>query len=164
MAELESHQLSDVHVGQIADQEVLIEQETPVVPESVTSQNKSESLEATNQHPDSTTQSKLQGEEAPATDLKLEQEQEAHSVDENCTEKKDSSECTNLDDGHDQTSPSKGNDAESKKVHEDSVDDGDHVGEINAASQKAFGPPANPPPPPNALQDSPGDGTRSVLT
>ncbi|XP_076005579.1 FK506-binding protein 15 isoform X2 [Genypterus blacodes] len=163
-AELESHQVSDADLGQKADQEVLMEQETPMLPELVTSQDKSEALEATNQLPVTTAESKLQGEEEETqqTDLK----QEAHTVHGNATEEKDRSERVDADDGPDQTPPppsssssssSEGNAAESNEVHKDSVEDGGHVEEINAASQKAFGPPTNPPPPPNVPQDSPGD-------
>ncbi|KAG7240055.1 hypothetical protein INR49_028058 [Caranx melampygus] len=39
------------------------------------------------------------------------------------------------------------------------IDNVEPEGEMNAASQKAFGPPANPPPPPTALEDASGEDT-----
>uniref|UniRef100_A0A7N6BEI3 peptidylprolyl isomerase n=1 Tax=Anabas testudineus TaxID=64144 RepID=A0A7N6BEI3_ANATE len=53
-----------------------------------------------------------------------------------------------------------GKTAADSKAGKEIVDDGEHVEETFGDAQKAFGPPTNPPPPPNALQNSPKDDTR----
>ncbi|GAA6226673.1 FK506-binding protein 15 isoform X3 [Lates japonicus] len=158
VAELDSHQVSEAQINQ----EVSVENETETVTELKT-QSQAEASQAAHHHPVLSTEQEPHG--TAATESEVQQEQGEHSVPKTPTEPNDRS--TDPDDGPDESSPPKDgqetvlerNAAMSSEVDEESLDKGEHVGEMNAPSQKAFGPPANPPPPPTALQKSPGEGT-----
>ncbi|XP_018524829.1 FK506-binding protein 15 isoform X3 [Lates calcarifer] len=151
VAELDSHQVSEAQINQ----EVSVENETETVTELKT-QSQAELSQATHHHPVLSTEQEPHG--TAAAESEVQQEPGEHSVPKNPTDP---------DDGPDESSPPEDeqetvlerNAAMSSEVGGESLDKGDHVGEMNAASQKAFGPPANPPPPPTALQNSPGEGT-----
>lgn len=163
VAESDSPQVCESQV----DQEVEAEKETEAVAESKT-QSQAEALEDTDLHPVPSTEPKPQ---ETAAKSKAQQEQAEHSAPKTFTEKKDTSTSADPDVEPAQSSPpeagqepvSETNAAGSSEGDKESVDSGEHVGETNAASLKAFGPPANPPPPPNALQNSSGEDTRWAL-
>ncbi|XP_040011066.1 FK506-binding protein 15 isoform X2 [Xiphias gladius] len=160
MAELDSHQISENQMNQ----EVAAVKEIETVTESKT-QSQAEALQATDLHPVSSTERKTH---EKAAESEVQQEQGEHSVPETTKETKDTNKSADPDDGPDESSPpedgqetvSERNAAVSSEVDEETLDNGEHVGGLNAASQKAFGPPANPPPPPNVLQNSSGEDTR----
>lgn len=160
MAELDSHQISENQMNQ----EVAAVKEIETVTESKT-QSQAEALQATDLHPVTSTERKTH---EKAAESEVQQEQGEHSVPETTKETKDTNKSADPDDGPDESSPpedgqetvSERNAAVSSEVDEETLDNGEHVGGLNAASQKAFGPPANPPPPPNVLQNSSGEDTR----
>lgn len=162
VAELDFHQVSETQM----DEEAMAEEETDTVTESKT-QSQAEELTDTDLHPDLSTELKLQ--ETAAVESEVHQEQAEHSVPETSAEEKATNKPADPDDDEPgESSPcedgqeavSERNAAVSSEVDKESVDDGEHVGEMNAASPKAFRPPANPPPPPSALQNSSGMDTR----
>ncbi|XP_029915723.1 FK506-binding protein 15 isoform X2 [Myripristis murdjan] len=162
--ESESVQVGDAQTDQEVSQEVAIEKETPVASVSVT-QSQPEPVEATDPSPASS--SEVKPPEAMATDWKVQQEQEAHSTPEASPEVKDSSEASAVADGPEESPDSQrqqeprseGEPAASFEVDQVSMDVADPLGETNAMSHKVSGPPTNPPPPPNRLQDGTGKVT-----
>nr|XP_046241602.1 FK506-binding protein 15 isoform X3 [Scatophagus argus] len=150
VAELDSHQVSETQM----DQEAAAEKETETITESQP-QSKAEALAANDLHPVSS--SELKSKETTVMEPEVQQEQAERSV---STEEKDTNSSADPEDepADGQESVSERNAAVSIEVHKESMDDGEHVGEMTAASQKAFGPPANPPPPPSAPQNSTGEG------
>ncbi|XP_044051903.1 FK506-binding protein 15 isoform X3 [Siniperca chuatsi] len=151
VAESYSHQDSEIQM----DQEVAAEKETET---ALKIQSEAETLETTGLHPQTP-------QETAAAESEVQQEQPEHSVAETSTEEKDTNKYADRDGEPGEGSPpedgqetvSKRNAAVSSEVDKGTVDEGEHVGEINAASQKAFGPPTDPPPLPNALQNSSGE-------
>ncbi|XP_038559429.1 FK506-binding protein 15 isoform X1 [Micropterus salmoides] len=159
--ESDSHHVSETQV----DQEVAAEKETETATE-VKVQSQAEALETTGPNPLSSPEPKPQ--ETAATESEAQQEQPEHSTElntETSIEEKDSNKYADRDDEPEESSPledgqetvSERNAAASSQVDKESVNDGEHIGEMNAASPKAFGPPVDPPPPPNALQNSSGE-------
>uniref|UniRef100_UPI0037E76F6C FK506-binding protein 15 isoform X2 n=1 Tax=Semicossyphus pulcher TaxID=241346 RepID=UPI0037E76F6C len=157
-----SHQVSESR----KDQEVAAEKETETVTEYKT-ESQTETLEANDPQPVSTAETKPQETEAAApAECEVEEKQVEPPVSETSTEQKDTR-SADPEDGPDERSPpadrpetvSEIKAAASSEKDKDRVDDGEHVGEMNAAPEKAFAPPVNPPPPPNALQKSPGEDT-----
>lgn len=162
----EEEKEEETHVVEVAfkqvsepqvNQKVASEEEAKTVSESET-QSQAEPLQASDLH--SVSSAGLKPE--------VEQEQGEHSIPETTTEQKDTIKSADPDDEPDEnSSPENGQETVSEpnaslnsKVARENVDNSEHVEEMNAASQKAFGPPANPPPPPNALQNNPGEDTR----
>ncbi|XP_076587173.1 FK506-binding protein 15 isoform X2 [Chaetodon auriga] len=161
VVESDSHQVSETQM----DQGVAAEKETDTATESET-QSQAEAVAATDLHPVSSTEVKLQETASSESEVQQEQEQAEHSVQESCAEVKDAKKSADPDDEPGESSPpeneqeaaSEKNAAVSSEVDKESTADINHGGDVNAASQKTFGPPANPPPPP-ALQNSSGEGT-----
>uniref|UniRef100_A0A7N6BS57 peptidylprolyl isomerase n=1 Tax=Anabas testudineus TaxID=64144 RepID=A0A7N6BS57_ANATE len=135
-----------------ANQEVA-EKDTKTVSESET-QGPAESLLATDVHPVSLTELKPQ---ETAEECEEQQEQGKTAAEHNDNLK---SAFPNEDDPDNDETMSEPNADLSSKAGKEIVDDGEHVEETFGDAQKAFGPPTNPPPPPNALQNSPKDDTR----
>ncbi|TKS78016.1 FK506-binding protein 15 [Collichthys lucidus] len=166
VAESDSPQVCDTQ----EDQEVAAEKEKETVAVSQT-QSQVEVVAASNLHPDLSAESKLQ---ETVAESEAQQEQ-AVPVPETSTEERDTNKSADSDDeAVDSSQPQDGREetvierkatvierkaAVSSEVAKESVDDGEQVGEVNAASQKAFGPPANPPPPPHAVQNSSREDT-----
>ncbi|XP_049434719.1 FK506-binding protein 15 isoform X1 [Epinephelus fuscoguttatus] len=152
----DSHRVSETQM----DEGVAAEKETETVTKT---QSEVEALEDTDLNPVSPSELKVE----KTAKSEEEQEQAGCSVPEISPEEKDTNRSTDPDDKPDESSSlqdaqetvSERNAAVSSEVETESVDDGEHVGEMHAASQKAFGPPANPPPPPNALPNSSGKDT-----
>ncbi|XP_040897863.1 FK506-binding protein 15 isoform X2 [Toxotes jaculatrix] len=160
VAESDSHQVNETQL----DQEGGAAKETETETESKT-QSQAETLQAPDPHPVSSSEQTPQ--ERAATESEGQQEQGEQSVPETPTEPKDTDKSADPGDGPDESSPpedgqesvSERNAAVSSEVDKESTDNGEHVGDMNAASEKAFGPPANPPPPPNAVQNISGQDT-----
>ncbi|XP_063345545.1 FK506-binding protein 15 isoform X5 [Pelmatolapia mariae] len=159
VADSDSHQVRETR----KDQEEAAEE---TVCESNTTQ--AEHSESTDIHQVSTTE--LESKEmtitaAPAAECEVQEEEGQQPAPESSAEDKDTSKSMDPD----ERSPEDGQDAVSERnaavtseACVDSVeDDGEDVGEKNAASHKAFGPPSNPPPPPSALQNTSGENTRA---
>ncbi|XP_063345542.1 FK506-binding protein 15 isoform X2 [Pelmatolapia mariae] len=157
VADSDSHQVRETR----KDQEEAAEE---TVCESNTTQ--AEHSESTDIHQVSTTE--LESKEmtitaAPAAECEVQEEEGQQPAPESSAEDKDTSKSMDPD----ERSPEDGQDAVSERnaavtseACVDSVeDDGEDVGEKNAASHKAFGPPSNPPPPPSALQNTSGENT-----
>ncbi|KAL7392667.1 hypothetical protein ABVT39_028063 [Epinephelus coioides] len=152
----DSHKVSETQM----DEGVAAEKETETVTKT---QSQVEALEDTDLNPVSPSELKVE----KTAKSEEEQEQAGCSVPEISPEEKDTNRSADPDDKPDESSSaqdaqetvSERNAAVSSEVETESVDDGEHVGEMHAASQKAFGPPANPPPPPNALPNSSGKDT-----
>nr|XP_019957896.1 PREDICTED: FK506-binding protein 15 [Paralichthys olivaceus] len=150
-AELDSHHVSETQVNQ----DISAQEETETLTESKT-QSQSETLQATDLHPVSSSEG-LRQDPAAAAESEEQQEQGEHPVPESPTESRDSNKSAPADDGSDQSAaPDDGQEraAESSEVGKENMDKREHVGEINADPEKAFGPPANPPPPPDTVQNS----------
>ncbi|CAI5685747.1 unnamed protein product [Oreochromis niloticus] len=158
VADSDSHQVRETR----KDQEEAAEETVS----ELNTTTKAEHSESTDIHPVSTTE--LESEEmtitaAPAAECEVQEEEGQQPASESSAEDKDTSKSMDPD----ERSPEDGQDAVSETnaavTSEACVDsleeDGQHVGEINAASQKAFGPPSNPPPPPSALQNTSGEDT-----
>uniref|UniRef100_A0A671YVK0 peptidylprolyl isomerase n=1 Tax=Sparus aurata TaxID=8175 RepID=A0A671YVK0_SPAAU len=157
----DSHQVSETQI----DQDVAAEKEANKVTESKT-QSQEEASVSTDLHPVSSTELKPQ--ETAAAETELQHELADSSVLKTSAEEKDTSKSADPDDGPGQSSPpedgpetvvSERNTAVSTNVVKENLDDGGHVGGMNAAAQKAFGPPENPPPPPSTLQNSSEEAT-----
>ncbi|XP_059193194.1 FK506-binding protein 15 isoform X2 [Centropristis striata] len=156
--ESDSHQVSETQM----DEEVATEKETEKGIESK-AQKQAEALEATDHTLVSPTELKLQD----TAESKVQQEQEVHSVPQISTEKTDTNNFTDPDDAPDESSPpedgqetmSERTSALTSEVDKEIANDEEYVRETHAASQEAFGPPANPPPPPTTKPNSPGEGT-----
>nr|XP_020454977.1 FK506-binding protein 15 isoform X2 [Monopterus albus] len=159
VAELETHQVGETQLNQEAAAE-----ETKTVTESKM-QSQTEEIQTTDLHPVSPAE--LIGQVMAAPESEVQQEQVDHSVPETSAEQEDTNKSTDPDDGPSVSLlPEDGQEtllerkaALSTEIDKESVDDREHVGEMNADSQKAFAPPTNPPPPPNALQSSSGEDT-----
>ncbi|XP_069378932.1 FK506-binding protein 15 isoform X2 [Paralichthys olivaceus] len=150
-AELDSHHVGETQVNQ----DISAQEETGTLTESKT-QSQSETLQATDLHPVSSSEG-LRQDPAAAAESEEQQEQGEHPVPESPTESRDSNKSAPADDGSDQSAaPDDGQEraAESSEVGKENMDKREHVGEINADPEKAFGPPANPPPPPDTVQNS----------
>uniref|UniRef100_A0AAX7TUQ1 peptidylprolyl isomerase n=1 Tax=Astatotilapia calliptera TaxID=8154 RepID=A0AAX7TUQ1_ASTCA len=158
VADSDSHQVRETR----EDQEEAAEE---TVCESNTT-TQAEHSQSTDIHPVSTTE--LESEEltitaAPVAECEVQEEEGQQPAPESSAEDKDTSKSLDPD----ERSPDDGQDAVSEtnaavtsEACVDSVeDDGEDVGEKNAASHKAFGPPSNPPPPPSELQDTSGENT-----
>uniref|UniRef100_A0A3B4F8E0 peptidylprolyl isomerase n=1 Tax=Pundamilia nyererei TaxID=303518 RepID=A0A3B4F8E0_9CICH len=159
VADSDSHQVRETR----EDQEEAAEE---TVCESNTT-TQAEHSQSTDINPVSTTE--LESEEptitaAPAAECEVQEEEEGQQpAPESSAEDKDTSKSLDPD----ERSPDDGQDAVSEtnaavtsEACVDSMeDDGEDVGEKNAASHKAFGPPSNPPPPPSELQDTSGENT-----
>nr|XP_004558647.2 FK506-binding protein 15 isoform X4 [Maylandia zebra] len=158
VADSDSHQVRETR----EDQEEAAEE---TVCESNTT-TQAEHSQSTDIHPVSTTE--LESEEltitaAPGAECEVQEEEGQQPAPESSAEDKDTSKSLDPD----ERSPDDGQDAVSEmnaavtsEACVDSVeDDGEDVGEKNAASHKAFGPPSNPPPPPSELQDTSGENT-----
>uniref|UniRef100_A0A7N6AIL4 peptidylprolyl isomerase n=1 Tax=Anabas testudineus TaxID=64144 RepID=A0A7N6AIL4_ANATE len=149
------------HVVEVASQDIsetqanqeVAEKDTKTVSESET-QGPAESLLATDVHPVSLTELKPQ---ETAEECEEQQEQGKTAAEHNDNLK---SAFPNEDDPDNDETMSEPNADLSSKAGKEIVDDGEHVEETFGDAQKAFGPPTNPPPPPNALQNSPKDDTR----
>ncbi|KAM7018551.1 FK506-binding protein 15 isoform 2-T2 [Tautogolabrus adspersus] len=149
----------------VKDQEVSTEQQTEAVSESKT---QAETLEKTDPKPASAAEPE-QPEAAAAAEAaaesKVQEEQVELSFPETSTEEKDTNRSAESQDESDERPPpadgqqsvSEVKAAASSEMKQECVEDSEHEGEMKAASQKAFSPPVNPPPPPNALQESPGE-------
>ncbi|XP_073322595.1 FK506-binding protein 15 isoform X2 [Pagrus major] len=157
----DSHQVSENQI----EQDVVAEKETDKVTGPKT-QSQEEASVSTDLYPVSSTELKPQ--ETAAAESELHHEQADSSVPKTSTEEKDTSKSADPDDGPGQSSPpedgqetvvSERNTAVSTEVVKENVDDGEHVGGMNAASKKAFGPPENPPPPPSTLPNSSEEAT-----
>ncbi|XP_049906267.1 FK506-binding protein 15 isoform X4 [Epinephelus moara] len=152
----DSHKVSETQI----DEGVAAEKETETVTKT---QSQVEALEDTDLNPVSPSELKVE----KTAKSEEEQEQAGCSFPEISPEEKDTNRSADPDDKPDESSStqdaqetvSERNAAVSSEVETESVDDGEHVGEMHAACQKAFGPPANPPPPPNALPNSSGKDT-----
>lgn len=158
VADSDSHQVRETR----EDQEEAAEE---TVCESNTT-TQAEHSQSTDIHPVSTTE--LESEvltitAAPGAECEVQEEEGQQPAPESSAEDKDTSKSLDPD----ERSPDDGQDAVSEtnaavtsEACVDSVeDDGEDVGEKNAASHKAFGPPSNPPPPPSELQDTSGENT-----
>ncbi|XP_071337925.1 FK506-binding protein 15 isoform X2 [Trachinotus anak] len=140
--EPDSHRVSETQTNQ----EVAAEEETETATESTT-QSLTEDLQATDLQPASSTEQKPQ--ETAAAEPEAQQEPG-----------KTPTGTGGPDDGPDESSPPEDEQEPVSDRNAAVSSEVDNVGhENNAAPQKAFGPPANPPPPPNALQDGSGDDT-----
>ncbi|XP_042344077.1 FK506-binding protein 15 [Plectropomus leopardus] len=147
----ESHQVSETEM----EEEVAGEKETESVTET---QSQEELSEDTDLSPVSPSELKVQ----KTAECEGQQEQAGHSALENSPEETKISKCADSDDEPDESSPPEdGQDtvSERKDAVSGEVDDGELGGEQHAASQGAFGPPANPPPPPHAPPSSSGEDT-----
>lgn len=144
VVEVASQHLSETHVNQEAAEKVM---------------TLSESLQAADVHLVSSTGLKPQ-ETAAGCDVQQKQG-ESTTEQQDSTHKDDDdepAESSSPDDG--QESVFKPNSAVSSEAAKEIVEDVDHVEETNVAPEKAFGPPANPPPPPNAPQNNIKEETR----
>lgn len=159
VADSDSHQVRETR----EDQEEAAE-ETVCESNTTTQAEHSESTDIHHIHPVSTTE--LESEEltiTAAAECEVQEEEGQQPAPESSAEDKDTSKSLDPD----ERSPDDGKGAVSETTAAvpseacvDSVeDDGEDVGEKNAASHKAFGPPSNPPPPPSALQDTSGENT-----
>lgn len=159
VADSDSHQVRETR----EDQEEAAE-ETVCESNTTTQAEHSESTDIHHIHPVSTTE--LESEEltiTAAAECEVQEEEGQQPAPESSAEDKDTSKSLDPD----ERSPDDGKGAVSEtnaavpsEACVDSVeDDGEDVGEKNAASHKAFGPPSNPPPPPSALQDTSGENT-----
>lgn len=149
VAELTSHQVSEAQL----DQEVAAEKETDTVTETKT-QRQAEEGATTDPQPVSSTQ--VQAQEPAAVESEVQQEQAELCAPQASAEETDDDKSAHPDDECDESSAGDGQEtvSESNTAVSSEVDVGEHAAEMNAASQKAFAPPANPPPPPNALKNS----------
>uniref|UniRef100_A0A3Q4GW51 peptidylprolyl isomerase n=1 Tax=Neolamprologus brichardi TaxID=32507 RepID=A0A3Q4GW51_NEOBR len=159
VADSDSHQVRETR----EDQEEAAE-ETVCESNTTTQAEHSESTDIHHIHPVSTTE--LESEEltiTAAAECEVQEEEGQRPAPESSAEDKDTSKSLDPD----ERSPDDGQGAVSETTAAvtseacvDSVeDDGEDVGEKNAASHKAFGPPSNPPPPPSALQDTSGENS-----
>ncbi|XP_036954294.1 FK506-binding protein 15 isoform X1 [Acanthopagrus latus] len=151
------------------DQDVAAEKEADKVTESKTQSQEDDSV-STDPHPVSSAELKPQetaAAAAAAAESELQHELADSSVLKTSTEEKDTK-SADPHDGPGQSSPredgqetvvSERISAVSTEMVKENLDDGGRVGGINAAAQKAFGPPENPPPPPSALQNSSEEAT-----
>lgn len=148
------------------DQDVAAEKEADKVTESKTQSQEDDSV-STDPHPVSSAELKPQETAAAAAESELQHELADSSVLKTSTEEKDTK-SADPHDGPGQSSPredgqetvvSERISAVSTEMVKENLDDGGRVGGINAAAQKAFGPPENPPPPPSALQNSSEEAT-----
>uniref|UniRef100_A0A8D3CUY5 peptidylprolyl isomerase n=1 Tax=Scophthalmus maximus TaxID=52904 RepID=A0A8D3CUY5_SCOMX len=145
-AELDSPRVSENQ----RDQEVSAQDKTET--ESKT-QSQTEVSQAADLHPVSL--SEVTPHETAAAECEGQRAQVEHSVPESPTEPRDADATAGPEDRHDRSSaPVDGQEsaAVSREVDEENTVNGEHGGEVAAAPQEAFGPPANPPPPPDALQ------------
>lgn len=145
----------DSEVGETrATPEVASEKEINTATEAPGQAEPSETAE--DLHPSLTPEVKPQQSATPESEVQ--QEQEEHFAPESSTESAHPEEKSSPpDDG--QGPVSQRNDVVSTEIVPESVEDEKQVEEINAVPQKAFGPPAHPPPPPNPLQSSSGEDT-----
>ncbi|XP_051278238.1 FK506-binding protein 15 isoform X2 [Dicentrarchus labrax] len=171
-AEVQSKQAEHSVPESSTEAEVQSKQAEHSVPESST-EAEVQSKQAEHSVPESSTEAEVQSKQAEhsvpesSTEAEVQLKQAEHSVPESSTEEEDTKKSADPDNKPDESSPpedaqepvSESSAAVSGGVDKESVDDGERLGEMNAASQKAFGPPANPPPPPNALQNSSGEDT-----
>ncbi|XP_032371886.1 FK506-binding protein 15 isoform X2 [Etheostoma spectabile] len=148
-AESDSHQVSETQM----DQEVAAEKET----ETVTESNAQSPPGATDLHPDSPTEPKLQETESEVQQKQAGHQQKEKNINKPVDPGDEPDQSSPPEDGQDTVSPK--NTAVSSEEDKESLDNGEHVEEMHAASLKAFGPPANPPPPPTALPNSSGGDT-----
>ncbi|XP_028270423.1 FK506-binding protein 15 isoform X2 [Parambassis ranga] len=145
----------DSEVGETqVNQEVASEKEMDTATEAPGQAEPSETAE--DLHPNLTPEVKPQ--ESATSESEVQQEQEEHSAPESSTEAAHLEEKSSPpEDG--QGPVSQRNAVVSTEIVPESVEDEKQVEEINAAPQESFGPPANPPPPPNPLQNSSGEDT-----
>ncbi|XP_026177677.1 FK506-binding protein 15 isoform X2 [Mastacembelus armatus] len=159
VAKLETHQVSENEQNWEA---AAAEEKRITVSDTVT-QSQAESLQATDLHPVSVTELKPQ--ETTSAESEVQQEPGEHSTHETSSEQNDTNKSEYSDDGPDVNSLSEDgretvserNAIVSTQKDKESVDEGEHVEEMIADSWKSVGPPANPPPPPDPLQNSLGE-------
>uniref|UniRef100_A0A7N8WMT3 peptidylprolyl isomerase n=1 Tax=Mastacembelus armatus TaxID=205130 RepID=A0A7N8WMT3_9TELE len=162
VAKLETHQVSENEQNWEA---AAAEEKRITVSDTVT-QSQAESLQATDLHPVSVTELKPQ--ETTSAESEVQQEPGEHSTHETSSEQNDTNKSEYSDDGPDVNSLSEDgretvserNAIVSTQKDKESVDEGEHVEEMIADSWKSVGPPANPPPPPDPLQNSLGEDKR----
>ncbi|XP_072244718.1 FK506-binding protein 15 isoform X2 [Leuresthes tenuis] len=139
-------------------------QEGPTEEATVTESNtltQAEDSEALDLHKVSS--SKLVPQESVAAESVVQPEQAQQSAPDSSTEEKDLNKSVDPEEGPEESSMPEDDQERNAAVNSvgdvGCVEDRQNTGEISATSQKAFGPPANPPPPPDVLQNISGEDT-----
>ncbi|KAM4577290.1 FK506-binding protein 15 isoform 2-T2 [Odontesthes bonariensis] len=122
-----------------------------------------EDSEAPNLHKVSSSELVPPESETVAAESVVQPEQGQQPAPDSSTEEKDLNKSVDPEEGPEESSMPEDDQERNSAVNSvgdvGCVEDRENIGEISAASQKAFGPPANPPPPPDALQNISGEDT-----